>query len=247
MKEIIIRKETKEDYKKTEYMTLRAFWNLHGPGCNEHYLVNKLRTAEGYLEDMTRVAELDGEIVGAIMYSKAKVVDGDKVHEVLAFGPLCVEPTLHNLGIGGKLLKETLKIAKEKGYSGIIIYGEPGYYPKYGFKTCDNFGITTPDGNNFDAFMAYPLDDEKFSEVHGKFYEDEVFEKCEDLEEVTAFTKTFKHPKPLKLQCQWLHEEKLGTDELLEYLKQGKTVAILGSSGVGKSTLVNFIVGEDNQ
>ena len=211
MNEIIIRKETKEDYRKTEYMVLRAFWNLHGPGCNEHYLVHKLRDSKGYMENLTRVAELDGEIVGLIMYSKAKVVDGDKVYDVLTFGPLCVEPTLQNAGVGRRLLDETIPIAREMGYPAIIIYGEPGYYPKYGFKTCDNYGITTPDGKNFDAFMAYSLDDEKMARVHGRFFEDEVFSECEDLVEVTTFTKTFKYPKPLKLSCQWLHEERLGT------------------------------------
>lgn len=211
MNEIIIRKETTEDYRKTEYMTLRAFWNLHGPGCNEHHLVHKLRESEAYEESISRVAELDGEIVGAIMYSKAKVVDGDKVHEVITFGPLCVEPTLHNSGVGGMLLEETISLAREKGYAGIIIYGEPGYYPKHGFKTCDNFGITTPDGSNFDAFMAYPLDGEKFSNIHGKFYEDDVFEKCDDRDAVEVFTKEFPYHKPLKLACQWLHEERLGT------------------------------------
>lgn len=211
MSKIIIRKEVKEDYKKTEYMTLRAFWNIHGPGCNEHLLVHVLRDAECYEADLSRVAELDGEIVGTIMYSKAKVIDGDKVHEVLTFGPLCVEPTLHNSGVGRMLLEETISLAKKEGYAGIVIFGEPDYYPKYGFKTCDNFGITTGDGSNFDAFMAYPLDEEKFSKIHGKFFEDEVFEKCgDDKEALEAFTKEFPYHKPLKLSCQWLHEERLG-------------------------------------
>lgn len=210
MRKINIRKERKEDYKKTEYMTLRAFWNMHGPGCNEHYLVHLLRDEECYIEDISRVAESDGEIVGAIMYSKAKVIDKDQVHEVITFGPLCVEPTFHNSGIGRMLLEETISLAKEEGYAGIIIFGEPEYYPKYGFKTCDNFGITTADGSNFDAFMAYPLDEEKFSKIHGKFFEDEIFEKCNDNEAVEAYTKEFPFHKPLKLSCQWLHDERLG-------------------------------------
>ena len=69
LNQIIIRKETKEDYKETEIMTRRAFWNMHGPGCNEHFLVHMLRESEDYLPEFSRVAELDGEIVGVIMYS----------------------------------------------------------------------------------------------------------------------------------------------------------------------------------
>lgn len=38
-----------------------------------------------------------------------------------------------------------------------------------------------------------------------------------------------------------------GMDELLPYLTPGKTIAFLGSSGVGKSTLVNWLLGEKVQ
>ena len=37
----------------------------------------------------------------------------------------------------------------------------------------------------------------------------------------------------------------IGTEELNKYLQSGKTIAILGSSGVGKSTLVNALVQEN--
>ena len=211
MKNLIIRKEKKEDYKNTEYMALRAFWNIHGPGCNEHYLVHILREDEFYLPELSRVAELDGKIVGLIMYSKAKVVeDNGKEHEMITFGPLCVEPTLHNSGVAKALLEETIPLARDAGYLGICIYGEPDYYLKRGFKTCDNFGITTPDGSNFDAFMAYPLDEEKFANVHGKFYESKVFEAANDEGLVEDFNKKFPYHKPLELECQWLHKERLG-------------------------------------
>lgn len=36
----------------------------------------------------------------------------------------------------------------------------------------------------------------------------------------------------------------IGIDGLSQYLKPGKTIALLGSSGVGKSTLVNVLAGE---
>lgn len=209
MNNIVIRKETKDDFYATELMTMRAFWNLHGPGCNEHYLVHRLRDAREYLPKLSRVAEIDGKIVGAIFYSKARVVDGDKEHEVLCFGPLAVEPIYCNMGIGGRLLEETIALAREAGYKGIVICGEPQYYPRHGFKTCDHFGIIHPAFGNSDAFMAYPLSDE-FEKVHGYFYEAPVFEECEDERSVQEFTKGFPYYKPHKLSCQWLHVEKLG-------------------------------------
>ena len=38
-----------------------------------------------------------------------------------------------------------------------------------------------------------------------------------------------------------------GLDELMSYFRDGETVALLGSSGVGKSTLINHLIGRDVQ
>ncbi len=209
MNQIIIRKETKEDYFKTEHMVMRAFWNIHGPGCNEHLLVHKLRTSPDYIPELSRVAELDGRIVGAIFYSKARVMEGDVVHEVLTFGPLAVEPVCFSMGIGAKLLNETIESARNTDYPGIVICGEPGYYPKHGFELCEKYDIHHPAFGNSDAFMAFPLK-ETFKDVHGLFYESPIFEECEDEAEIAEFTKEFPYYRPLNLSCQWLHKERLG-------------------------------------
>ena len=68
MNKVIIRKETEKDYRQTEQMVRRAFWNIHGPGCNEHLMVHKLRKSPDYLPELSRVAEFDVKIVGVIMY-----------------------------------------------------------------------------------------------------------------------------------------------------------------------------------
>ena len=115
---LIIRPERPEDYYQTEHMTQKAFWNLYNPGCNEHLLVHKLRSDPAYVPELSRVAELDGKIVGTIMYSRSKVVDGDISHEVLIFGPLCVEPALQKTGIGGALMQATFQLAREAGHKG---------------------------------------------------------------------------------------------------------------------------------
>ena len=201
---IIIRKETPADYRQTEHMTMRAFWNIHGPGCNEHLLVRKIRTSEDYLPEISRVAEADGKIVGAIYYTKAKVIDGEMVHHIITFGPLAIEPTLQNAGIGRLLLEETIKLAMEAGYIGICIIGEPNYYPKRGFVTCDKFGIADEAGENYDALMALPLNEEAFLSVHGKLIESKVFKDCENEAELKAMNAEFPAYRKIKIKDGFL-------------------------------------------
>jgi putative acetyltransferase len=202
MGDLIIREERESDWFESEYVTKKAFWNLHVPGCNEHYLVHLLRTSEDYIPELTRVAEMDGKIVGLIMYSKAYVMDGEKRHEVLTFGPLCIDPAFQKQGIGGRLLEATMTLAREHGHRAIIIYGEPEYYPRFGFKTCDHFGITTHEGKNFDAFMAFELVPGALEAIEGKFYEAQVFADSDsDLAE--EYDKKFPCMKKEKLPGQW--------------------------------------------
>lgn len=202
MENIIIREEREAEWLETEYMTKRAFWNLHVPGCNEHYLVHILRTCDDYIPKLSRVAEIDRKIVGTIMYSRAYVLDGEKRKDVVTFGPLCIDPEYQDRGIGGELLEQTMQLAREQGYQAIIIFGEPGYYPRHGFKTCDHFDITTKDGKNFDAFMGIELVPGGLEGVRGKFYEAKVFEDSYS-DKVEEYDKLFPYMQKLKLPGQW--------------------------------------------
>lgn len=202
MKNIIIREEKETDWYETEYMTKRAFWNLHVPGCNEHYLVHKLRNHKDYIPELSRVAEADGKIVGTIMYSKAYIINEEKKTEILTFGPLCIDPDYQNKGIGKKLLEVTMKLAKDSRYRAVVIFGEPGYYPKHGFKSCDNFNITTKDGSNFDAFMGIELITNGLKGVTGKYFESEVFDD-NYLKESDEYDMKFPYLEKLILPGQW--------------------------------------------
>lgn len=46
---------------------------------------------------------------------------------------------------------------KEANYPAIILFGNPGYYKRFGFVNAEKFRITTKDYKNFDAFMALEL------------------------------------------------------------------------------------------
>ncbi len=200
--EVEIRRETPEDWYAVERMTQQSFWNKHTRGCNEHYLVHKLWQDQDYLPSISRIACKDGEVIGCIMYSRAYVQDGDKRHDIVTFGPLCVTPKWQGTGVGEMLLKETMKLTAEAGYPGIVIFGEPDYYPQIGFKTCDHFQITTRDGKNFDAFMGIELIEGGMQEIKGKFYEAEVFEDL-PMEEAEKYNQLFPPLKKQYFPSQW--------------------------------------------
>ena len=142
MKNLIIRYEVENDYREVEELTREAFWNLHMPGCSEHYLIHVLRQHEDYIPELDFVAVMDGKIVGHIIYSKAKLVD-EKGNEkkILTFGPLSVWPTYQRKGIGKALMNHSFEKAIEMGYDLIVIFGHPGNYIARGFKSCKKYNI----------------------------------------------------------------------------------------------------------
>lgn len=200
--EIEIRMEKESDWYDVELMTQRAFWNKYRPGCDEHYLVHKLRQHEDYIPELSRIAAKDGKVIGCIMYSKARVVDGEDIHEIITFGPLCVDPKWQGCGVGELLLRETMSLAARTGYKGIIIFGEPDYYPRFGFKTCDNFDITTSDGKNFDAFMGFELAKDSFKGIKGRFHESDVIESI-NKDKVEEYNKKFPKLQKMRFPGQW--------------------------------------------
>jgi hypothetical protein len=129
------------------------------------------------------------------MYSKAKVIDNKgRDYEVLTFGPLSVLPEFWHRGVGSALMSHTILKAKRLGYRAIIFYGHPDYYPRFGFRSAEAFGITTPDGKSFDALMAMPLYDGALDEISGSFHEDPVFSM--NAEEAEAYNRDFSYKEP---------------------------------------------------
>lgn len=92
--------------------------------------------------------------------------------------------------------------ARQSGYEGAVIFGEPDYYPRHGFQTCDRFGITTSDGKNFDAFLGIELVEGGLKGFGGRFIEPEIFEHLSP-EENRAFTKNFHAPDRQRFPGQW--------------------------------------------
>lgn len=142
MDKLIIRNETEKDYTIVEDITRNAFWNIHVPGCDEHYLVHIMRKHEDFVPELDLVAELDGKVIGNVMYTKSKLIDEmGKEKAILTFGPISILPEYQRRGIGKKLLDFSFEKAVELGFDAIVIFGNPGNYVSCGFKSCKKYNV----------------------------------------------------------------------------------------------------------
>jgi len=155
---IQIRNEEEKDYKRVEEITRKAFWNLYIPGCNEHYLVHVMRSHKDFLPELDLVIEVDHQIIGNIMYTKAKLVDeAGEEKEILTFGPVCILPEYQRMGYGKMLMEYSFEQAIALGYDVIVIFGNPNNYVSRGFKSCKKYNVCLENGTYPSAMMVKEL------------------------------------------------------------------------------------------
>ncbi len=188
---LIIRTEDNKDYRQVEEVAREAFWNLYFPGCHEHYVVHKMRSHPDFIKELATVIELDGNIIGAMFYTHAKIKDKEQEVSVIAFGPVFIHPNYHRQGYGRKMIEASIKKAREMGYRAILTLGYPYHYETYGFKGGKHYNISMPDGLYYKGLLVLPLYKDALKGIKGKIYFSEALEVTE--EEVEAYDKTFYH------------------------------------------------------
>lgn len=153
-----IRNEKETDYKLVEDITRKAFYNMYIPGCIEHYLVHIMRGHEDFIPELDFVLELDGKVIGNIMYTKAELTDeeGSK-KEIVTFGPVSVLPEHQRNGYGKMLIEHSLNRAAELGYEAVVIFGSPSNYVSSGFKCCKKYNVCVEKGKYPAAMLVKEL------------------------------------------------------------------------------------------
>jgi len=198
--EIALRPETEKDYRTVEEVTREAFWDVYIPGCDEHLLIKNLRKMKNFVPALDFVAEHNGKIVGNIVYAEASVRDGGREHTVLTFGPISVLPEYQKNGIGSKLVRHTIQLAREMGYKAIIIYGEPGYYGRFGFTASKEFRITNKENKFPASLLVLELYPRALDGIEGAFDEGAAY--VIDEKELAEFEKGFAKKEKLVTESQ---------------------------------------------
>ena len=196
--EINIRPEEEKDYRRVEEITRAAFGysdrikrgQIGRP--YEHWMVHELRRRDGIMA-LSLVAELeDGTIVGHIICSNAVVKKENQSLPVLNFGPLSVLPEYQRIGIGGALIHAMTGRAKWLDYGAILFFGRPEYYPQFGFREAEVYGIADAEGYNYPAFMAMELKEGYLKEVcGGRYFESDIYNDELNRETVRVFDREF--------------------------------------------------------
>jgi predicted N-acetyltransferase YhbS len=188
----IIRLETEKDYRETENLAREAFYNIYVTGCSEHYLIHTMRNHKDFIPELDYVIELDGKIIGSVMYTKGKLIDekGEE-REIISFGPLCVHPDYQRMGYGKALLHYTFEKAIGLGYDAIIIFGNPGNYVARGFKSCHKYNIVLENDVCPMAMMLKELIPDTFDGRRWIFKGSDFDAVCDDEKAVEEFDRTF--------------------------------------------------------
>jgi putative acetyltransferase len=190
MKDLIIRNETAADHQAVENLTREAFWNLHVPGCDEHYLVHVMREHPDFIPPLDLVAVLDEKIVGNIMYTKSFIMTDDKRRfETITFGPISVLPGHQRQGIGKALINRSREIALALGYRAIVILGSPYDYCTHGFTSAKDFGVRDPSGAYPLGLLVLELEKGALMGKSGEFHYSDVYEI--DEREAALFDRKF--------------------------------------------------------
>lgn len=147
---LTIRPETPEEISAIYQVNQLAFDRE-----NEARLVDNLRS--NGVVTLSLVAQMDDRIVGHILFSPVTIINGDLQWNAVALGPMAVLPGFHNQGIGSVLIRTALPKLKSAGHDVVIVLGHPEYYPRFGFKPSNPFGIQWEVNVPEEVFMVLVL------------------------------------------------------------------------------------------
>ena len=203
-KDITIRPETESDDRAVENLTREAFWNVYRPGCMEHYVLHCFRTDPAFVPELDLVMELDGTLIGHIMYARSEIACSDgRALPIMTFGPISIAPEYKRQGYGKCLLDYSMEKAKEMGAGALAITGNILFYGKSGFVPAKSKGIRYADDPDASYLLIKELTPGFLSGISGTYKDPEGYFVCErDPDGFAQFEATFPEKDKQKLPGQ---------------------------------------------
>jgi len=163
-----IRKSTESDLQDVLYVETQAFIG-EGPVIAD--LVRGLLCDPSAMPLLSLIAVNDGQAIGHILFTKAYFNPSLDSTSAVILAPLAVIPEAQSQGVGGKLIKEGLRLLSESGVDLVFVLGHPEYYPRHGFTPAGIQGFEAPypiPEENAIAWMVQELRPGLIGSVSGK-------------------------------------------------------------------------------
>lgn len=165
---ISIREERSEDAQTIAALVRRAYAAVPYSDHREHRMIERLRQSNGYVPQLSLLAEVGDEAVGHILLTEAQIGSDLSSVTTLALAPLSVAPEYQGRGVGKRLVRAAHERATQLGYKSILLVGIPAYYPQFGYQPLSSYPITLPFEAPGDDCMILPLTPHALDGVAGR-------------------------------------------------------------------------------
>lgn len=113
-------------------------------GCVVANLAKALRELVTPTAGLSLVAEINGRLIGHVMFTPSLLDAPGRLVSVDVLSPLAVSPAHQRRGIGGSLIEAGVAILATRGVPAIFLEGDPGYYSRFGFQPAGPLGFRRP-------------------------------------------------------------------------------------------------------
>jgi predicted N-acetyltransferase YhbS len=123
-------------------------------GANRHTRTcQRLRDGRAPAEGLALSVVRRGRLVGTV---RLWHVSAGSV-PALMLGPLAVDASCRNLGIGAALMDHALAVAGQRGHGAVILLGDAPYYARFGFSGLKTGELSLPGPFERDRLLGYEL------------------------------------------------------------------------------------------
>lgn len=150
--QVEIRREKAQDIEEVNLLFKLVFEKEPLP-----QMLTDFRKSSHFIPELARVATINNQIIGVVMYSKAEISKGRRSLPAIVLSVIAVLPSYQGLGIGSELLRKSFQEAREQEYKSIFVLGQEDVFRQFGFISASQFEIQFPLEGTNDDFLVLEL------------------------------------------------------------------------------------------